>query len=72
MTVLPAIVTSIATMSSGATSVEENSAMFQLELSDWATVGEGVLIPFDHITITGYLGEGIYSNAAVLINQVLC
>ena len=45
--------------SSGASNMTENSAVFQLDLADWAAVGEGVLIPFEHVTITGHLGEGI-------------
>ena len=50
------------TTSSGASKVTENPAVFQLELSDWTAVGEGVLIPFEHVTITGYLGEGMYEH----------
>ena len=49
---------STTTTSSGVSNVTEDSAVFQLDLEDWATVGEGVLIPFERVTITGHLGEG--------------
>ena len=39
-------------------STAENANMFQLDLADWRSVGEGVLIPFERVTITGKLGEG--------------
>ena len=47
-----------ATTSSEASNVAETTDVFQLELSDFATVGEGAVIPFDLLTITGHLGEG--------------
>ena len=56
--VLP-VTNSTTTTSSGASNATENSAVFQLDLADWATVGEGVLIPFDRVTIIGHLGEGV-------------
>lgn len=37
---------------------ETSTDVFQLDLADWKAVGEGVLVPFEHITITGQLGEG--------------
>lgn len=37
---------------------ETNNDVFQLDLADWKAVGEGALVPFEHITITGQLGEG--------------
>ena len=58
--ILPVTASTTAT-SSGASNTTENSAVFQLDLADWAAVGEGVLIPFERVTITGHLGEGIHT-----------
>ncbi|CAI8014185.1 Hepatocyte growth factor receptor, partial [Geodia barretti] len=57
--ILPVTASTTAT-SSGASNTTENSAVFQLDLADWAAVGEGVLIPFERVTITGHLGEGAF------------